>query len=152
MSFILSIRRRIFNLKPVCSSSRGNQNYNGIKQKKSLSIPDEDFPEGEDDFSIQTVDEILDGYQVSVYNEKEEQVKIMQDQAPRHSPFEERVHEKGSPNTSSPLKSPKKSLSSKQKSTKPKEDHVPLNTKKIVKAATRADIRSKTESSNLYEI
>ena len=87
MSFVLSIRRRIFNLKPVCSSSRGNKNYNGIKQKKSLSIPDEDFSEGEDDFSIQTVDEILDGYQVSVYNEKEEQVKIMQDQAPRHFPL-----------------------------------------------------------------
>ena len=83
-----------------------------------LSAPDEELSEGEVDFSIETVGEMLDGYQVSVYNEKQEQVKIMQDQAPRHSSFKEREHEKESSDIWSPLKkSPKKSLSSKQKST-----------------------------------
>ena len=86
-----------------------------------LNVPDEKFSEGEVDFSIETVGDIIDGYQVSVYNEKQEQVKIMQDQTPRHSSFKEREREKESSAISSPLKkSPKKSLSSKQKSTKTK--------------------------------
>lgn len=86
-----------------------------------LNVPDEEFSEGEVDFSIETVGDILDGYQVSVYNEKQEQVKIMQDQTPRHSSFKEREREKESSAISSSLKkSPKKSLSSKQKSTKTK--------------------------------
>lgn len=86
-----------------------------------LNVPDEEFSEGEVDFSIEIVGDILDGYQVSVYNEKQEQVKIMQDQTPRHSSFKERKREKESSAISSSLKkSPKKSLSSKQKSTKTK--------------------------------
>ena len=42
-----------------------------------LDIPDDKFPEGEHDLNTETVGEILDGYQVSVYNEKE-QVKALQ--------------------------------------------------------------------------
>ena len=63
------------------------------EEKFKLSILDEEVSEGEDDFSIETVGEILDGYQVSVYKEKEEQVKIMLDQIPRHSSLKEREHE-----------------------------------------------------------
>ena len=38
------------------------------EEKFKLSIPDEEVSEGEDDFRIETVGEILYGYQVSVYN------------------------------------------------------------------------------------
>ena len=71
------------------------------KKKFKLSVPDEEFSRGDDDFRIETVGKILDGYQVSAYNKKQEQVKIMQDQTPRHYSFRKRQHEKESPVTSS---------------------------------------------------
>ena len=59
------------------------------EEKFKSSIPDEKVSEGEDDFSTETVGEILYGYQVSVCKEKE----IMLDQIPRHSSLKEREHE-----------------------------------------------------------